>query len=284
MADNINAFLGAGVQLAQYARRGSGGLSRGSANLQTTDTGTVSGMARLVGVNAVPSQVPDTNKVPVQGDDIELAKFQFDSGSPEFTLAGAVLDQNFMAAATGRPIYAPGSGPWDMIGIRNDQIVFNDLIMLFSQQGNSQESGNVGASGFNHLLVLNAQVKPLGMNQMNYQAASLAQYGAVVNFSDVTPWGEGIDDTVFGGSKENALWFHTTYPFTICTVIGDGTTTAIVLPVAPIDVAHTLAFDQDGSALTVSSVTPATKTVTLSAAITSGHIAQILLETPSIPI
>jgi len=284
MADNVEVIIGAGLQVAQYTRRGSDGTARGIGNLSATDTGSVSGPNRYAGGNNIGTQLPDTNKVPIPGDDIELAKFQFDAGSPEIVFAGASIDMNLINAAIDRPIYTPDSGPWDMIGMRNDEVQFNDLIWIFTQQSQSQDSdgGTVGAGGYDNAIFFNTQVKPLGWDNMAYQAASQAQWAMVVNYSETMPWGEAIDDTNIGGTKENYIIVNSESPLTLVTLVGDGTLTTFTLPLTPIDTDHARAWDESGTLQAISSVTPASDEITFATAPTSGAIVNVLYETSSL--
>lgn len=274
---NITEWASAGLDAIHVAGRTPGGLFAGYGQLTVADTGDDSGMRRLRGAQVAPVGILEPNRVPVTGDNGRITTFQFASDADNaFTIEMGITDKDFEAFAQGSAVKTIGE--WDMGLLGSLGPTFADVMWLLTRDAQSQESDSLNSAGFENMLVLSSQAFPLGDDQFNYQEAGGSRYSAIANQANTSPWGAdiGTDFTLADGMV--ITWFSQ-YRCMLHCFIGDGTTDDIVVDYTPVTAAKTKAFNAtDNVALTVSSITAGTKTVTLSAAPGSGKLCVVIYE------
>lgn len=278
MAVNVSEWAAAGLDAIHVAARSDSGFFAGFANLTASSTGTGSGMRRLRGAIRAPFSVAEPRRVNVRGDNGKIATFQFaNDGDNTFVLEMGVTDLTFEGMAQGSAVLTLGN--WDM-GLRgSNQPVFENLIFLLTRNAESQETASLHDPGYENLIVFNVQALPLGDEAFADSAEGGSRYSCVANPVSKTPWGVALD-TAFALKDGGAVTWNSQYRCMMHVFIGDGTATAIVVDYTPVSATATKCFNADtGAAITVSSITAGTKTITLAAAVPIGKFGVILYET-----
>jgi hypothetical protein len=251
------AVTSAGFDALQYSRRSSAGVLVGAANLTpTTDDGESSGMARYNGALSASITLPTPTEVNILGDDTRLAVYQFDGVNPvAFDVEMSVHDFAFKQAAEGVSYVTEAEEVMMPIGATG--LTRNGLIVLFTSQAKSYDSGSLNVAGFSHVLLFNTEWTDLGRGHA-HQAANTRRWRVTANMSDTLPDGRLIS-TVFPtvpGGQAVGFEFTSTNRVSYAAIMGDATETDIITPYKPVSVETSKAtVETTGfAAATVSSV------------------------------
>ena len=274
----VDQFSSAGFDNVQWAYRGSNGIMVGTDNLATTDTGSSSSMARLLGANAAPISVGTPTVVDIQGDNTVIETFQFRSGtSIQFQLTVTVSDFNFDGAISNSTVYDLGDWAWSAGDPENDEIP--PMVLLLSRNAKSKASGAIGAKMWEHVIIPNAQVTFVSTDY-TFQGAAQYIYNVIASPVDVMPDGRTVT-SLFG--KPTIKFHRWTSPnrVSMSALVGDGTADDVVLANQPIAVANTKAtVETTGFALDEITAVDTTDPfgATLTTAPASGKYAVVMYE------
>lgn len=266
MSDNVTQWISAGFERLDYSFMTTGGIITGGLVTTVPANGAGVGLSQFTGVQSADPTIPEPEFVPIPGDDSVQGKFAFaPAATPSFTLTHGV-NQLTIGALTESTINVAYGG----ITIRSLQpgaAVYKDVLLLFTRQAKEKGAGD-GISGYEHLVIYKSQLVTTSVPQA-FAGREGAVYRSSVNTTTTAkrPWGETLSDVTHGTTTEVMFTFFDNYKWTFHNFTGDGIVTSVTLEKTPVTVARTLAkrFDT-GAALTVSSVTPATKVAVLSAA------------------
>lgn len=279
--NNIKSWTAAGWDALHVAHLAPSGFMAGWANLTAADTNTGSGMRRLKGAQTMPALINDTNKVPIPGDNGRIRTFTFENADPtQGLLEMGVTDIEAEVEFEGGSVYTLGE--WDFRGRGGGAVNLSPFLMLLTRDAYSVDSGE-GGNGFENLLVLSTNIKPLDDESRANQAAGKMRYSVVADYpsSGLLPWGVSMQ-TAFSTTRRLTVPWFSEFRSMLHVFIGDNAETDIVVDYTPINATKTRAIDfATGNALTISSVTPATKTIVLNAAPTSGQIVEVIYECES---
>lgn len=280
MANTIK-YVAAGLDAVHAAYRAdTGAYMAGWSNLTTSSTaGTGSGMRKLTGAQDFPLAPQDTNVVQVRGDDGLQGTFQFESDSPiTGQLVMGVKDLTFSAATRGETALAIGE--WTMVAEDGSPTAQPNLMYLVTRRAISKDSATDGAALFENRLWYNCQTIDKG-SALSYQADAKFNYNITANKSAYTAWGTTCAASFNSTYKCSTVWVSTNRTMLHCWV-ADGTAMAVTVDYTPVSSAKSKAYKvSDGSALTVSSVSAGSKTITLSAAPTTGTVVVLIYECTS---
>jgi len=274
---NIAKWAAAGLDAIHVAARSSAGFMAGYSNLVAANTNMGSGMRRVKGAVTAPIAIPEPTRVPVRGDNGRITTFQFQSDEDNaFTLENSVTDIELEMYAQGGNTYVLGE--WDF-GLRGSlSPTFKDLMFLLTRNAESQEAGSQGTAGFENMLVLDSSAMPLGDDQWAYQEEGSARLSCLANPSLLLPWGV-LCSSAFTLTDGITIVWKSQYRTMLHVFIGDGTEDEIVVDYTPINVAKSKCFNADtAAAITVSTVTPGTKTIALAAPVPINKYGVLLYE------
>lgn len=278
--ENVINWQAAGLDAIHVAYRGSSGYMAGWANLAAADEGEGSGMRRLWLAQTIPMPLPEPIRRTNFGDNTRGKTFTFEN--PELNnalLQLGTFDIDAENAFEGTTAYELGD--WTFRGRGGNKGNPGSFMLLVTREADSDDTGNEGP-GFENQIVFNNEIAALGQEQKAHQELGPNRYSITPDYSSVLPWGVAMS-TAFGTSRRlDTTWFSQKRAM-MYVFVGDGTVDDIVVDYVPVsDVAKIKAFNAlTGAALTVSAVTPGTKTITLSAAPTAGVVVVLIYECES---
>jgi hypothetical protein len=219
---SYDAVTKAGFDNLQWARRSSAGYLVGSTTvLAAADTGDSASMARYKGALNSNVTLPTPTEVNILGDDTRIAIYQFDSTSSiAFDLEMSVRDFNFIKAFSGLSHVTEAEEvmmPFGATGLTR-----NGMILQFTSQAKSQDSGTLNTAGFSHLLLFNCEISDLGAGAAN-QAGGTWRYRVTANLSDTLPDGRlvaTVFPTVPGGACAG-IEYHSVSRTSYSVLVGD---------------------------------------------------------------
>lgn len=256
----------------------SNGLFIGFAKVDAA--GESSGLRRIKAAQTLPSALSQPQRKFIPGDDTIYDQFIFGPNElPGGDLEVGATDLALDAAAQGSTVWTLGN--WDM-GIYGISLpTFGNLLILGHQQAHNKDAGGSG-SGFKNMLYPTAQLLPLGGDNPAHQAEGKNRYTATFSPFTKFPMGQLLDSTNFTVVDGIRVEWYSTYRCWLFAKQFAGGDANIVLDKTPIDAASTkVGLTTSGgsfSLATISSVTPGTKTVVLSAAPAADTIGVVLYE------
>lgn len=279
--DNAVKWTAAGLDAVHCARRMGTGLIGGYAGLSAASTPlTGSGMRRLLGAQTAPFGLAENPVKPILGDDIVIDDFMFGMADVQrgiLVLGAEDNTFNIDAAGTTKKTV----GVYDFYGSGDSIANPTAWMFLLTRQAHGKDSGNDGEQGWENELVLSAGVQPLRGETKAHQAEGSFRQSVTMRQATKTPWGELIS-AAFGTQYRKSIVWGSLKRCMFHIWIADGTADSFVVDYEPDVAATTKAWNgTTGAALTVSSVTPATKTIALSAAPASGVPVISLYQTPT---
>lgn len=275
---DVNGMTFAGLDALWVSFVNSAGIMNGFANVSAP--GASSGMRKMKAAQSLPSAIPTPNRKVIKADDIPYDQFLFSADTlPGGDIKMGANDFALAAAAQNSTLWTLGNWLMAIYGIGAPTLP--NLMVLGHTQAHSQDAGSTGQAGFKNILIPNVQMLPTGESAPAYQAEGDESYGATFLPFTVFPFGNLLDNTNFSVIDGTKVEWFSKYRTLFFGAIGDGSAVAFVVPWTPVDVASTKAYGTHAgvtSLLTVSTVVPSTKTITLSAAPASGDNVVIMLE------
>jgi len=246
----------------------------------TPAAGSASKMYELLGVKTVPLTVPDSEAIAITGDDVSLGEFDFDSvANRGFIVDLAVYDLQLDAYLLGTNIETIAGGDWGVLDIENAPE--RDVCMIVQSRAKKYDSDNQGRKAWGGVQVPLATARPLGRNGFTERQGAVYRLRITPQFASNNVWGTTFASANAGTTGASMRPFRSDYPYTMAAFVGNNVLAAIPVDVEPVSVAKTQAWRDQGTALTVLSVSAAGATprqVTLSAAPTSNAFVTLLLQ------
>lgn len=270
--DNTVRWTSAGLEAVHVAYRNASGWIAGFSNLTVTNTNTGSGMRRLEGAELFPGVVSEPDTKPIPGDDAVYDSFEFASPNPQSgILEAGGKDFTLENAFEGMTAYSEGI--YNILG-RGDTLANpGTFIFLLTRQAHGKDSTSLDQPGFETEIVLSTRVRALSDEVRRHQEVGKMRYNVTMNNSRLLPWGESTT-TAMGVASRRSIVIVSLYRLMLHVWVADGTattTSAFDYTPAISTAAYTKAWNGlTGADLTVTSVSTANKTVTLSGAPTSG--------------
>jgi len=267
--------ISAGVQQTQFMFYDLNGEPSGDSPTALAN-GAYSGAYQMVGVQEFPTGIPEADVVTIPGDDTSLGSISFASDAPrEMLMNFGQMDLELEARLQNTLVETLGDIKMGLIDTANMILATGALIV---QARTVKRSTPVqGQAAWSGLIYPNVQVQPLNRETFSGRTAGVIRYKGVAQQAFYKPWGITISDEVNGDTAAYAIPFTSPYPLTLGAFRGDGIITSWTLHKTPISVQKTRPFS-DRIALTVNSVTPSTKNMTLSAAVVASRPASVVFE------
>jgi hypothetical protein len=267
--------ISAGVQQTQFLFYDANGEPSGDTPTALAN-GEYKGAYQAVGIQELPTGLPEAEAVTIPGDDSTLGSILFAADAPrEMLINFGEMDLDWEALLQNTLVETLGDIKMGLLDTANTILASGALIV--QARSVKRSSGVSGQAGWSGLIYPNVQIQPLGRETFSGRTAGVFRYKAVAQQAFYKPWGVTISDEVNGDSAAYAIPFTSPYPLTMGAFRGDGITTSWTLHKTPINVNKTRPFS-DRVALTVNSVTPSTKVMVLSAAVAAGRPASVVLE------
>lgn len=270
MAVNIKQMISAGlfsIQAGVLRTSGRFGGAGGVAN------GGDSGGFFLAGPQSADMTFPEMERVNVPGGDGRLGTFLFDSDTESgFTFESGVTDLDLAAASQGTKVHTIGD--WSIGGIRPAFRTPVQMWWVINAQAKSQASGSLGAAGW-HVLIAKFEISYLGPGGVSNKNPHASRYSAIIDPSDIYPWGLAINETNNGTTSLDVFEFFAENPVALHLYVGDSTngtdgTASFTVDYTPAgdDTTNKVLAWKNGTQMTKTThytVTPSTKTIALEA-------------------
>lgn len=267
--------ISAGVQQTQFLFYDANGEPSGDSPTALAN-GTYSGAYQWVGIQEFPTGIPEAEAVPIEGDDTLLGSILFSANTPrEGLITFGQMDLDLEARFQNTLVESLGDIRMGLIDTANT-ILANGAIITQARTV-KRSTGVQGQAAWSGLIYPNVQVQPLNRETLAGRTAGSYRYKYVAQQAFYKPWGVTISDEVNGDVAAYAIPFTSPFPLTMGAFRGDGIITSWTLHKTPINVNKTRPFS-DRVALGVTSVTPATKNMLLSAAVAVNRPASVLFE------
>ena len=268
---DFNKFIRAGVEYTFAGVINTKGRLIGSTGTAPT-AGAIggSGMFRVKGVKSANPNVPDPEVVAATGDDTIQGTFIFDSGSPsQFEVTKSVFDLNFDALA--QDILIRDFADAATTVMRPNPVDYPDFCLIFNSRTKKKEQALEGKKAWSGYIVPVSTVFPRFGNGMTERTVADDLLNVIMQPTGTYPWGLTMTTLLNGTEQGDAIPFNADYPLHMQRFTGDNSRTTFQLDYTPISVAKTLAVvstasSDFGAAVTVSSVSPSLKQLTLAIA------------------
>lgn len=232
--------------------------------------GNASGMRELLGIKSVPLGVPETDQVIIDGDDISLGEFEFDSiATRRYIVDVAIDDLQLEAYLLDTLLETIAGGTW---GARDtiDAPDFN-CVLLHQGRAKKYDANNRGQKAWGSILFPLCTARWLGPVALNSREARAFRLSVTPQLASHNTWGVTLSNSNAGTTGLRQRPVYSDYPYHIQAFRGNNVITAIPLDFEPFAAANTAAWSTInagamGVPLTVSSVsgqgvTPRTATV-----------------------
>lgn len=242
MANNLTQVISAGLDSIYLGFADSAGIFAGTAKAPANASD--SGGYAVIGPQTANITIPPMERVNIPGGDGRLGTFQFDSDSEstiEFETGALDMD---IAAATDNKTMDIIDTNYTLLGMRPGSRTPQSMWMVMNVQAKSQASGTLGVAHW-LVLLLKAELSYLGPSGIANKGPHVHQWSALVNQSDVYPWGatpadaDTYDGWILAAENRMRLHRHT----------GDALDDEMVLSSTPVSLAKTSLWT-DGAILT----------------------------------
>ena len=233
----------------------------------TISAGAIRGSYPFIGIQQMPTGIPEGDTVVVPGDDTVLGNFIFTSEAPrEFLMNFGQFDLTLDAMLQGTLVETLGN--WK-IGLGDPgNPSYPSVSLIINSRSIKRDSGLSGQAAWNCFIYPVVQIQPLNRETLQGRTAGINRYKGVAQQAFNHPWGVTIAEAVNGDTSSYVFPVTSDYPLTLDALRGDGIVTAWVVNKTPISTGETKAF-AERVAQTVNSITAATKTVTITTPIAS---------------
>ena len=242
--------------------------------------GSIQGSYPFIGIQQMPTGISEGEAVPIEGDDTTLGSILFAANAPrEFLMNFGQGDQDLDALLQGTLVSSEGDISMGLADPAHP--VYPTVCLIVQARSIKRDSGVAGQAAWSGLIYPVVQIQPLNREQFQGRAAGSYRYKGVAQEAGHRPWGVTIAEAVDGDIGSYAFDFKSDNPITMDAFTANGVTTSWVLNKTPVSSSPTTNKTRpyiERILSTPSSVTPATKTVVLPSAFTSGNRGVILYE------
>lgn len=252
--------LQAGVQQGWLSFMDPYNFALGS-NITDIAAGQIRGSYPFVGIQQMPTGIPEGDVVPVPGDDTTLGNFLFASDAPrEFLMNFGQFDVTLDALLQGTLVEQLGN--WN-IGLADpSNPVYPTVTLIVNTRAIKRDVSVSGQGAWNVFIYPVVQIQPLNRETLQGRTAGVNRYKGTAQAAFNHPWGVTIAEAVNGDTSSFVFTTTSNYPLTLDALRGNGVVTDWVLNKTPVSAAETKAF-AERVAQTVTTVTPSTKTVNI---------------------
>lgn len=231
MAVPYSTWSALGSQYTFWGIVDSSGYVQGTSG--AISAGANSGMGRLKGVSSIAVNLPDTPRVPVQGDNGAITSFMLaPSELPTGTLATTVFDQTFSTKPIGLLVETESN--WDFSGIFPACFDYARICFIVNSPASIQDSGDLDVGAWQVYIFMNTTVMPMKPGELTTGAAQTFTSDLSFKRADKTIWGKSFTSVTNGSTSFAATQFASGYPVHCQTLIGNGAVTTLLLDYTPV--------------------------------------------------
>lgn len=224
----------------------------------------------IVGIKTANPTVPEPETVPITGDDILIAEFDFPSiATRRFTVDVAVGDMNLTANMQGTLVETVGDIKVGALDIA-DRLELDSYLIL-QGRAKKQDAGLKGKKAYEGVFIPLAQTIPLGRVGFTERGAAVYRFSVAPQLTSNNIWGITIAAANAGTEGLRYREFSSEYPVAIDVFSGNAIVTDWILKHEPVNATKTVAF-WDRVQRTVTGVVAATHAATVAAARTGGRV------------
>lgn len=242
--------------------------------------GNIQGSYPFIGIQQMPTGIPEGEPVPIPGDDTNLGSILFDSDAPrEFLMNFGQGDQALDALLQGTLVTSEGRTSTGLVDPAHP--VYPTVCLIVQARSIKRDSGVSGQAAWSGFIYPVVQIQPLNRETFQGRTAGSYRYKGVAQSATHRPWGLTILDNVDGDSGSYALEFKSHNPLTMDAFTANGVVTLWVLNKTPVATTPTTEAVRPYIERVLSiptSVTPATKTIVLPSPFVTGNRGVILYE------
>lgn len=267
MSANIAKFIVAGFERLHWTRVNSDGVPTGTASGSLPANGADVGVGKLDWVKTADIQIAESEEVVITGDDDVAGQFIFSPATlPSFNIE--VASSDFAFAAQTQSTTNRALGDFTFFQAQPNAADPVDMALILTSRAKSKETSTDGTSGFHHVVVPKAQILPLGRSGFTERGEAIYRYRVIANKFSKYPWGVALTNADDGTTGAVYFEFFSDYRVALHTFVGDNSATSFTVDYTPVNDTDVVKFftTSTGAAVTVSTITPGTKTIELSAA------------------
>lgn len=242
--------------------------------------GNIQGSYPFVGIQQMPTGIPEGEPVPIPGDDTNLGSILFDSDAPrEFLMNFGQGDQALDALLQGTLVSSEGDISLGLVDPAHP--VYPTVTLIVQARSIKRDSGVAGQAAWSGFIYPVVQIQPLNRETFQGRTAGSYRYKGVAQVAGHRPWGVTIAEALDGDTGSYAFDFKSDNPITLDAFTANGILTSWVLNKTPVSSTPTTSKTRpyiERVLSTPTTVTPATKTIVLPSAFNSGNRGVILYE------
>lgn len=228
----------------------------------TTTTGaTAQGMRQFVGMKTANPTPVEPEFPQITGDDGPIGRIDFGSNeTPNWIMEVAINDLDTDAILQGTIVHAIGEAYFN--AFQPLDAVYPDIAVVYNSKAKNSPSNTKAWSGIIFPVVT---AVPLDRDQYQERTPAVFKYKLLANPAAKYPWGVTITEAIAGTTEPVGFKFQSDNPIILHRLTGDGALATFNLPKTPVSVSKTVVWNTTGASLTVSSISTANNTMTLSA-------------------
>lgn len=246
----------------------------------TLSAGSIRGSYPFIGIQQMPTGIPEGEPVPIPGDDTVLGSILFDSDAPrEFLMNFGQGDQTLDALLQGTLVSSEGRTSIGLIDPSHP--VYPTVCLIVQSRSIKRDVGQAGQAAWSGFIYPVVQIQPLNRETFQGRTAGSYRYKGVAQVAGHRPWGVTIADNVDGDDGAYAIEFKSANPLTMDAFTANGVTTSWVLnktPVATTPTSEAVRPYIERVLSVPTTVTPSTKTIVQPSAYVTGNRGVILYE------
>lgn len=265
-----NRGISAGAQMSFLGFYGLDGFPTGGTPTAPTNADLNGNpFAHILGIKEASPTVPEPDEVIIDGDDIRLGSFSFDSiATRAFIIEVAAYNLQQEADLLGTNVESVAGMKLGVMDIVDR--VERDCCLILQSRSKKQDAGLKGQAAWGGVFIPLATVIPLQRQAYSSRNGAVYRLHVTPQVASHRPWGISLDGDNAGTIGATYMPFSSDNPIHIAVHSGDGIVTSWNLKHRPIDVPSTAAFS-DRVARTVSSVSRTTTyPMVLSTAVRAG--------------
>lgn len=249
-------------------------------NTSAITPGTIRGSYPFIGIQQMPTGIPEGEPVPIDGDDTTLGSILFAAAAPrEFLMNFGQGDQALDALLQGTLVSSEGRTSMGLVDPAHP--VYATCSLIVQSRAINRQAGQSGQAAWTGFIYPVVQIQPLNRESLQGRTAGSFRYKAVAQAASHRPWGVTITDAIDGDDGTYALDFDSYNPLTMDAFVADGIVTSWILNKTPAVTAPTTDATRpyvERLLRVPTSVTASTKTMVLPSAYTSGDRGVVLYE------
>lgn len=243
-------------------------------NITDIAAGDIRGSYPFVGIQNMPTGIPEGDTITVPGDDGILGSFNFGSDAPrEFVMNFGQGDLELDALLQSTLVEALGD---IRIGLGDPVLpTLRTVCLIVNSRAIKRDSGSSGQQAWGGWIFPVVQIQPLNREQLAGRTAGAFRYKAVAQAAYNHPWGITLAQAVNGNPGSFSFPFTSPHPLTLDAFRGNGVKTNWTLNKTPYNTTNTLAFAERVQQ-TVTGVTPSSKLAVISPAVANNARGDVL--------